>query len=310
MVKREELYFESRDNVSRIYSAQWIPDTDKPICILQIIHGMAEHVERYDDFARAMAEKGILVVGEDHLGHGKTAGESGTKGYFCVQDPATVVVRDSHRLKKLTQEKYPGVPYIILGHSMGSFILRNYLCRYGTGIQGAIIVGTGTQSGIVIAFGMAVAALQKLFCGSQKESVFLDRQSFRGYNKRIKDEKSKAGWLTKDKKIADAYIDDDFCGFTFTINGFQTLFELLARLNKKGNLKNMPPELPVLFASGAEDPVGNYGKGVKAVYQSFLDLGMNNVQLKLYENDRHEILNETDKLKVYEDIYSWILSVL
>lgn len=310
MVRREDPYFDSRDNVSRIYSKQWTPDTDKPICILQIIHGMAEHIERYDDFAKAMATKGIMVVGEDHLGHGKTVGEGGTKGYFCEQDPATVVVRDSHRLKKQIQEKYPGVPYIILGHSMGSFILRNYLCRYGTGIQGAIIVGTGAKSRAIVAFGKAIVTLQKLACDSRKEGRVLNWLSFLGYSKRIKSEKSKVSWLTKDKKIVDAYENDDFCGFTFTINGFETLFELLARLNKKENLKNMPPELPVLFASGAEDPVGNYGKGVKAVYQAFLDLGMKNVRLKLYENDRHEILNETDKLKVYDDIYLWILSIL
>ncbi len=310
MVRRENLYFDSRDNVSKIYSKQWIPDTDKPICILQIIHGMAEHIKRYDDFAKAMAEKGIMVVGEDHLGHGETVGESGTKGYFCEQDPATVVVRDSHRLKKQIQEKYPGVPYIILGHSMGSFILRNYLCRYGTGIQGAIIVGTATQPGVVISFGKAVAALKKLVRASKKKSRILNFLSFWGYNRRIKGEKSKFSWLTKDKEVVKAYEKDELCGFIFTGNGFETLFELLARLNKKENLKNMPPELPVLFASGAEDPVGNYGKGVRAAYQSFLDLGMKNVRLKLYENDRHEILNETDKLKVYDDIYLWILSIL
>ena len=145
MVKREEIYFDSRDNKNKIHGIRWIPEGDKPLCILQIIHGMAEYIGRYDEFAESMAEKGILVVGEDHLGHGKSVGENGTYGYFCEQDSATVVVRDSHRLKKMTQEKYPGVPYVVLGHSMGSFILRNYLCRYGTGIQGAVIVGTGMQ---------------------------------------------------------------------------------------------------------------------------------------------------------------------
>lgn len=309
MVKKEELYFDSRDNISKIHGIQWIPDGEKPICILQIIHGMAEYAGRYDDFAAAMAEKGILVVGEDHLGHGGSVAEGGTYGYFCEQDAATVLVRDSHRLKKIIQEQYPGIPYIILGHSMGSFILRNYLCRYGTGIQAAIIVGTGTRSGIEIMAGKAVAAVQKLFLGSRHEAGFLDWISFKAYNKRTGKKYPAFDWLSTEEAVVATYNGDDLCGFRFTVNGFQAVFELLRRLKKKENLRKMPKELPILFASGAQDPVGGYGKGVTAVYRSFLDIGMKNVQIKLYENGRHEILNEKDKAKVYEDIYSWILSV-
>ncbi|NTV79449.1 MAG: alpha/beta hydrolase [Clostridiales bacterium] len=142
MVRKEELFYSSRDNRTNIHAIKWIPQTQSPIAILQIVHGMAEHIECYDYFARYMAKKGILVVGEDHLGHGGSIGSDGMSGYFCKDDPATVVVRDVHRLKKMIQEEYPGVPYVILGHSMGSFILRNYLCRYGTGIQAAVITVT------------------------------------------------------------------------------------------------------------------------------------------------------------------------
>ncbi len=310
MVKREEIYFDSRDNKNKIHGIRWIPEGDKPLCILQIIHGMAEYIGRYDEFAESMAEKGILVVGEDHLGHGKSVGENGTYGYFCEQDSATVVVRDSHRLKKMTQEKYPGVPYVVLGHSMGSFILRNYLCRYGTGIQGAVIVGTGMQPRPLLWMGKAVAAVQKVFCGSRYPSGLLNALSFGSYNKRIPGHRTVMDWLTKEEGIVDAYIEDPLCGFTFTVNGFQTLLELVNRLYKRENLNKMPRELPVLFVSGAEDPVGDYGKSVEKVYQSFLDMGMKNVQIKLYENDRHELLNESDREKVYEDIYRWMQSVI
>lgn len=310
MVKREELYFDSRDNENKIHAMQWLPEKERPVCILQIIHGMAEYIERYDEFACAMAEKGILVVGEDHLGHGKSVGENGTYGYFCERDAATVVVRDTHRLKKMIQEKYPGVPYIILGHSMGSFILRNYLCRYGTGIQAAVIVGTGMQPKAVLAMGKAVLAIQKLFCGSKHPSRLMDALSFGSYNKKIDSAKTRMDWLTKDEKIVDAYITDSLCGFTFTVNGFQTLLELVNRLYKKENLEKMPKELPILFTSGSEDPVGAYGADVKKAYQSFMDVGMKNVKIKLYDNDRHEVLNETDRETVYEDIYQWILSVI
>ncbi len=310
MVKREELYFDSRDNENKIHGMRWIPEGDKPTCILQIIHGMAEYIGRYDEFAGKMAEKGMLVVGEDHLGHGKSVRENGVYGYFCERDAATVVVRDSHRLKKMTQEQYPGVPYVILGHSMGSFILRNYMCRYGTGIQAAVIVGTGMQPKPLLLMGKAAAALQKIFCGSRHPSGLLNALSFGGYNKRIEDPRTVMDWLTKEEGIVDAYIKDPLCGFTFTVNGFQTLFELVSRLYKKENLEKMPKELPVLFVAGKEDPVGAYGEGVRRAYQSFKDVGMKNVEMKLYETDRHELLNESDREIVYEEIYHWITSVI
>jgi Lysophospholipase len=310
MAKKEELYFDSRDGVNKIHAVKWIPDRDKPVCILQVIHGMAEYIERYEEFAQVMAEKGILVTGEDHLGHGKSVGENGTYGYFCERDAATVVVRDSHRLKKMVQEQYPGVPYFILGHSMGSFILRNYLCRYGTGIHAAVIVGTGMQPKPLLMMGKAVAAVQKVFTGSKHPSGLLNALSFGSYNKRIPNEKTMMDWLTKDEKIVDAYLEDPLCGFTFTVNGFQTLLELVSRLYKRENLEKMPKELPVLFVAGEADPVGDYGKGVKRAYRSFIDAGMKNVKMKLYENDRHELLNEMDREQVYEDIYQWMSSVL
>lgn len=310
MIKREELYFDSRDNRNKIHAVKWMPDARRPVCILQIIHGMAEYIERYEEFACAMAEKGILVVGEDHLGHGKSVGENGIYGYFCERDAATVVVRDSHRLKKTVQEQYPGVPYIILGHSMGSFILRNYLCRYGTGIQGAVIVGTGMQPRPVLAAGKAILAVQKLFAGSKHPSGLMNALSFGSYNKRIPEEKTQMDWLTKEERIVDAYLEDPLCGFTFTVNGFQTLLELVGRLYKRENLEKMPKDLPVLFVAGAEDPVGDYGKGVRRAYQSFLDIGMKKVEMKLYENDRHELLNEMDREQVYADIYSWMQRAL
>ena len=310
MVKREEMYFDSRDNINKIHAIQSTPESRKPVCIVQIIHGMAEYIERYDEFARFLGERGILVVGEDHLGHGKSVPEGGVYGYFCERDAATVVVRDSHRLKKMTQEKYPGVPYIILGHSMGSFILRNYLCRYGTGIQAAVVVGTGMQSLGKVWAGKTLLAVQKVFCGSKHPSRLMDVLSFGNYNKRVKDAKTPMDWLTKDEKIRSAYLADPMCGFIFTVNGFQTLMELVNRVHKTENLEKMPKELPVLFTAGAADPVGDYGEGVKRAYQSFVDIGMKNVGIKLYEDDRHELLNETDRAVVYEDIYQWMMSVL
>lgn len=306
MVKKEEFTFDSRDGQSKIHAVRWVPE-GKVICILQIVHGMAEYIERYEEMAQYFAEKGILVTGEDHLGHGKSVPEGGIYGYFCEQDPATVVVRDVHRLKKMTQEDYPGIPYVILGHSMGSFILRNYLFRYGTGIQGAIICGTGSQPPALVKFSRVFTALQGLFLGQKHTAKLIDKLAFGNYNQRVKNPKTAVDWLCRDEKVVDAYLKDPLCGFVFTVNGFQTLFTLADHLNSEENLGHMPKELPVFFIAGEKDPVGNYGEGVKRAYESFEKAGMEKLSIRLYPDDRHELLNEIDRQKVFEDIYPWIV---
>lgn len=303
---KEEFYFDSRDGESRIHAVRYTPDDGRVKGIVQIVHGMAEYVERYENLAEFLTARGILVTGEDHLGHGKSVAEGGTYGYFCEQDPATVVVRDVHRLKKITEESYPEVPYVILGHSMGSFITRNYLCRYGKGVDGAVIVGTGMQSGGLILCSKAMAGIQKLFCGSKHISRFIDKAAFGGYNKRIDAPRTSSDWLSRNPENVDRYIADGLCGFTFTVNGFQTLFELIRRLQKQENLEKVPQNLPILMVSGAEDPVGDYGKGVRKACDSLKKAGVKNITVKLYENDRHELLNEEDGEQAMEDIYQWI----
>jgi alpha-beta hydrolase superfamily lysophospholipase len=218
-----------------------------------------------------------------------------------------VVVRDVHRLKKMTQALYPGVPYFILGHSMGSYILRNYMCRYGTGIQGAVLMGAGMPSWGKTVSGKAVAAVQQLFCGGKHESGLLNRLVLGPYNRRITEMRTPNDWLSRDEGNVDRYNADSRCGFIFTVNGFATVFELAARARDVDNLKKIPAELPVLLVSGAEDPVGDYGEGVKRVRASLAAAGLENLSLKLYEGDRHEILNEADSATVMQDIYDWIM---
>ena len=307
MVKREEFTFDSRDGKSKIHAVRWVPE-GKVICILQIVHGMAEHILRYEEVAQYFASKGILVTGEDHLGHGKSVAKDGIYGYFCEQDPATVAVRDVHRLKKMTQEDYPGIPYVILGHSMGSFMLRSYLCRYGTGIQGAMIFGTGYMPMISNYGAKLLAKSLKLLVGDENVSDFLDKAAFGSYNKRIAHPKTKFDWLTSDEAAVEKYISDPLCGFKFTVNGFSTLFELMGRSHKMEALEKMPRELPVCFAAGKDDPVGCYGNGVEDVASIFKDrIGMKHVTVKIYPGCRHEVLNEKNRQQVYEDIYAWIV---
>jgi alpha-beta hydrolase superfamily lysophospholipase len=304
---KEEFYFDSRDGEHKLHAVKWVPETETPVLILQIIHGMAEHIERYDDFAQYLAKKGILVVGDDHLGHGRSVKPGEPYGYFCKNDAPTVLVRDEHRLKKMMQEQYVGVPYIILGHSMGSFILRNYLLRYGSGIDGAIIMGTGMPSKASITVALTTAAVQKVIFGEKHVSKLMQRGTYRSYLKRIKNPATSNDWLSSDAEYVGRRQEDKLSGFTFTVNGFQTLYRLIHNLHDTEKLKTMPQELPVLFVSGAEDPVGVYGEAVTKVYESYKEIGMEHVQLKLYAGDRHEILNEKDKKDIYGDIYRWLL---
>ena len=314
-MKKTTFYFDSRDGESKIYAVRYEPEEDrlqdgKPVAVLQIIHGMAEYTERYEETAKFFTDRGFVVTGEDHLGHGKSVPEGGTYGYFCKQDPATVVVRDAHRLKKMTQALYPGVPYFILGHSMGSFILRNYICRYGPGIQGAIVMGTGMPPAAAISGGKALCAQQKLLHGDKYVSKMLYKMAFAAYNARIPDAGSDYDWVSRNPENVDSYIKDPLCGFVFTVNGFQTLFVLILRMGDSENLKKIPKDLPLFLLSGNEDPVGEYGDGVKRVFDSLEDLGLEHVMLKLYAGDRHEILNEADGEQVRKDIYNWILPKL
>lgn len=303
-MRKEEFRIDSRDGVTKLYAVRWIPEGEIK-GVIQIIHGMAEHMARYEHVAEWFTKRGFVVTGDDHLGHGKSVSEGGCFGYFCKQDPATVVVRDEHRLKKMTQEAYPGVPYFILGHSMGSFILRNYMYKYGTGIDGAIVCGTGGQPKSAAKFGLLLANVQSLFLGEKHIAQMISNIVF-GKPKPAKEGEVQESWLCTDKEVCDKYDADPLCGFTFTTNGYKTLFTLIDRILNKDNLEKMPKNLPVLFISGSEDIVGEKSEGVKRVYSQYKDLNMQDIDMIIYEGLKHEILNETKKEEVFDNIYTWI----
>lgn len=309
MVNRTYFTFPSRDGFHTIHAMKWQSDEVKPIGILQIVHGMAEYIARYEEVAVYFAQKGFIVVGDDHLGHGDTAKEYGDYGYFCRRDPVTVLVRDEHRLKKIVQKEYEGLPYFILGHSMGSLILRNYLCRYGSGIDGAVICGTAHYGKPAIFAGKILTGIMKLAGKSRNKSALLDDLMFGKHNKKT-DKRTSFDWICSDESVVDSYMNDPGCGFLFTVNGYDTLISLVKELNRRSNLVKMPKDLPVLFIAGTEDPVGNYGKSVQEVYDTFLNLDLTKVQLKLYNDARHELLNEKQKKQVYEDIFNWLTNVV
>ena len=310
MVRKEELTYKSRDRQTMIHAIRWIPEGE-PVAILQIIHGMQEYIDRYDEFANFLAEKGIIVIGNDHLGHGGSVGERGTYGYFCKNDPATVLVRDAHRLKKMTQEDFPGIPCFILGHSFGSFVAREYITRYGTGIKGAIIQGTAFMPGGTIkSLGGLVNFLQVVM-GEKYRSTMVNNMAFKGYLKKIPNPRTNFDWLSHNEASVDKYAADPACNFVFTLNGFKTMAELLKRVQDTDKMEDIPKDLPILITAGKEDPVGNYGEGPEKLYNIYKnDLQIKNVDIKIYDGLRHELQQEIGREQVYADQYEWIKKVV
>ena len=195
---------------------------------------------------------------------------------------------------------------MIVGRSMGSFILRNYLTMYGTGITGAVIMGTGYRTKGAMRAVKLVVQLQKLFLGPKHVSRFSDKISFSGYNKRIPNAKTDFDWLCKDAESVQRYIDDPLCGNIFTLNGFETLTELIMRANDPELLRKIPADLPLMVISGDADPLGGYGEGIPKVCEALRSAGVKDVEMHLCETGRHELLNEPERAQIMEEIFCWI----
>lgn len=299
--------FPSNDGKTDIKAIKYIPEKEIK-AILQISHGMVEFLERYEDFALYLNERGILVVGNDHLGHGDSVTDKSEWGYFGKEKGYLNVLTDLHTLTLKIKEEYPDIPYFLLGHSMGSFYARRYLFTYPEELTGAIIMGTGYKDKLTLIGGKFLTKLMMSFKGDHYRSKFINNIALGTYNKKWEPSKTHNDWLTKDEKIVDWYSKEEKCTFIFTLNGFYNLFSVLDDVCNKDNIAKMDKYLPVLFVSGADDPVGDFSKGVLKVITMFKEAGMKNVFYKLYPNDRHEILNETDKDVVQKDIFDFLES--
>ena len=306
-MRKEEFYYDSKDGKTKIRAMRYLPEVEVK-AVLQIAHGMVEFIDRYEGFAEYLCNLGYVVTGNDHLGHGKSVNKQDDWGYFADEDGYNVVLEDIHTLTSISKELYPNKPYFLLGHSMGSFFARYYLCKYGNELNAAIIMGTGEQAPATLAAGKQMCRAFARFKGWRYRSLTVNNMALGSYNKKWEPSKSHCDWLTKDASIVEWYSKEPRCQFVFTLNGYFNLFSLMGEIIKKTNLDNMPKQLPVLIVSGNDDPVGEFGKSPKLVYDKFKEIGMTNVELKLYPNDRHEILNETDKLDVYLDLYKWLES--
>ena len=298
-----EKTFLSKDGKSTVHYYVWEPE-GQPVAVLQLVHGMAEHISRYAPLAEYLNQYGVLVCGNDHIGHGNSA-KPEDWGYFGEENGWKYMVQDVEQLHGMIKVQYMDTPYFILGHSMGSFITRAWLAMYGNGVDGAIIMGTaGTNKALGVA--KFLVKVIRAFKGSRHLSKLITGAAFGSYNKRIKPQRTNYDWLTRDNDIVDKYIADPACGFTFTTAGYADLFNVIGYVSSDQCYKLVPKDLPLLLVSGREDPVGSYGDGPAEVAEKLQEAGCDDVSLILYEDMRHEILNEFGKETVMEDIRRFI----
>lgn len=288
-----------------MHCRMWKPE-EEPRAVVQIIHGVAEHIDRYDAFARFLTAKGMLVVGEDHPGHGATVTSDGIQGYMTGGWSGTV--NCVHALRLHIGAQYPDIPYFMLGHSMGSFLLRTYLFDIRCKIHGAILSGTGWQPAALLAAGQAVCSFEERRVGQRSVSNLLNTLMFGSYNKKFSPNRTTHDWLCTDHAVVDRYVEDPRCGFPATVQLCKEMFSGLSQIQNMDNLKRMDRSIPVLFAAGTDDPVGNMGKGVLQTVRAFQKCCVQDVDVNLHPEMRHEILNEKGKITVFNDISNWIFT--
>ena len=305
-MKKETIWLPSTDRKNKLHGFLWLPDGE--VCaVLQITHGMAEYIDRYDAFATFLAENGWAVIGHDHLGHGESVQSDQDLGFFAEKEGDKIVIDDIHLFTEEAKSRFPGKKIFLLGHSMGSFMARRYLAVYSKDIDGAIIMGTGFIPGAVAGLGVFCSKTSMLFHKDHYRSKFLTGLALGSNNKPFAPNRTPVDWLSRNNENVDRYVADPLCGFMFTNAAFRDFFTVMKKIAKQEGFETIRRSFPILITSGDLDPVG--GKAacpkVKALYDG---LGFTDVTLKMYPEDRHEILNELDRDQVYADILGWLES--
>ena len=307
MIQTFDFSYPSSDKIHTVHAREWVPE-GRPRGVVQIVHGVAEHIGRYDPVARFLASRGYLVCGEDHLGHGLTAG--GKFGYFGPKNGWDLVARDVRRLRQLEGEKLPNLPYVILGHSMGSFLTRTYLIRWPGTVDAAVLSGTGQEPAAAVASGKALSGSLCRLKGPDHVSRLVNELSLGSYNKAFKPNRTSSDWLSRDEAAVDAYLADPLCTFLPTVSMFRDMMGGLQFIASRAKLAKMNKSTPIYLLSGDRDPVGSMGAGVWKVEGMLRSAGCQDVTVKLYPGGRHEMLNEINRQEVFNDLIAWIESKL
>lgn len=302
---RNEFTFPSADGKTSIHAVEWLPE-GAPRAVVQLSHGVAEHILRYEPFAHFLTAQGFAVAGHDHLGHGASVAPGAPRLYFGPKGSWQWVVDDLYARRHQLAEQFPHIPCYLLGHSMGSFLARTYLIRFPGTVSGAILMGTGQPPAAVTAAGRLAAAEEVRRLGEERPSPLLEHLIFGSYARLFAPCRTDCDWISLSRENVDAYIADPLCGGTPTAGLFREMLGGLAFIGSGKNLRRMDPSTPILFLSGAMDPVGGCGKEVRQVARRFEKAGVREVSLRLYPELRHELLNEDCRESVCHDILHWL----
>ena len=300
-MQKQEFNYLSSNGSTLIHCVKWVPEN--PIGVIQIVHGITEHIDRYEEFANYMVNQGYIVIGNDHLGHGKSIITDKPKMFIGELGSWNYLVKDINTLYEIITEEYK-LPIYLIGFSLGSFVSRHYLIDYNPFYQKAILVGTGIQPNIVLNILKLIVKGEVKKIGVENTSKFIRELSFGTYNKQIKDAKTDYDWLTSSEEEINKYINDPLVGKDTTGSLFYELLDGMVYTSKLSNIKKMK-ELPILLLSGLDDPVGSKGNGVKKLENIYKKNNID-VSLKLYEGKRHDLFHETNKLEVFNDILTYI----
>ena len=302
---KNEFYYPSADEKTQIHAVEWKPEKEI-IGVIQIAHGVTEHILRYEHFAEFFTQKGFVVVGNDHIGHGTSIAPNSKPMYFGPKNSWNFVVKDIETCKKMIKKKYPDIPYILLGFSLGSFLLRTYLIDYAKeALDGAIIMGTGYIPDFKIAIAKMMANKEAKKVGEENTSPVIKSLTFENYNKLFKPNRTECDWLCSNEETLDEYLKDPLRGENYSAGLFRELLSGMQYTSKLKNIERMNKRIPILLLSGDKDPVGDFGKGVIKTFDIFRKSGIENVDIKLYQNVRHDILHEKCRDTIYNDIYEW-----
>lgn len=310
-MKTTTLTYPSHDSSSTVRALMWEPDDAArpdyvPRAVVQLVHGMSEHVERYAPFASFLVDQGFVVCANDHVGHGKTATSDDELGHMPLDAGADVLVEDVHTLRGLSHEHYPNCSHVVFGHSMGSFVTRAYLTRHADGLAAAVLCGTGQQPRIQTTAGKLLCHAIAAVRGPRHVSHLIDSLGAGAYGRAIEGARTNVDWICTDPEVVDEYIADPLCGQPFTVGAYATLSDLVAQATDARLARRIPRDLPLLFIAGAEDPVGECGRGVRRAVDEYRNAGIRLVEQIIYPGVRHEILNEPIHDQVYDDVLDFL----
>ena len=303
---RTEFSFESNNGTNTVRGVRYLPADGSCKAILHISHGMVEHYDRYDDFMTYMAQNGFAVYMHDHIGHKHSVESDEQLGYFAKEEGYKCILNDLHHTAEMAIAENPGKKYFLLGHSMGSFYARVFASQYTDIVDGVLISGTGGPNKAAAAGGKIVRLMIKLK-GEKYRSEFINNMAFGKYLEKIENPRTPKDWITRDEAVVDRYVADKYTQFIFTLSGFRDLMDIIALSNDDTTFRNTPDKLPIYVFSGSMDPVGDYGMGVINVVDGYKSNGCFDVQLKIYEGGRHEMLNEINRREVYDNVRNWLL---